>query len=270
VLLAVCLQLSNAGVFNPLGEMLTIGPWLVGRVVLSRRRMTEQLRARNAELRAEQELFALESVRYERARIGRELHDIVAHCLSVMVVQASAGQRMPTGDRDGVAEALESVAEAAAQAQAEIGRLVELLSGNEPAGPPPRLEMVDELVRRASDTGLVVSCRFAGRCDRLAADASEAAYRVVQEALTNALKHAPGAPVDITIQDQDAELEVRVVNAAARQRPSGLERSGGSFGLAGMRDRVAACGGRLTCGPTAAGGWQVSALLPNAGTPTGP
>jgi signal transduction histidine kinase len=270
VLLAVCLQLSNAGVFNPLGEMLTIGPWLVGRVVLSRRRMTEQLRARNAELQAEQELFALESVRYERARIGRELHDIVAHCLSVMVVQASAGQRMPTGDRDGVAEALESVAEAAAQAQAEIGRLVELLSGNEPAGPPPRLEMVDELVRRASDTGLVVSCRFAGRCDRLAADASEAAYRVVQEALTNALKHAPGAPVDITIQDQDAELEVRVVNAAARQRPSGLERSGGSFGLAGMRDRVAACGGRLTCGPTAAGGWQVSALLPNAGTPTGP
>ena len=270
VLLAVCLQLSNAGVFNPLGEMLTIGPWLVGRVVLSRRRMTEQLRARNAELRAEQELFALESVRYERARIGRELHDIVAHCLSVMVVQASAGQRMPTGDRDGVAEALESVAEAAAQAQAEIGRLVELLSGNEPAGPPPRLEMVDELVRRASDTGLVVSCRFAGRCDRLPADASEAAYRVVQEALTNALKHAPGAPVDITIQDQDAELEVRVVNAAARQRPSGLERSGGSFGLAGMRDRVAACGGRLTCGPTAAGGWQVSALLPNAGTPTGP
>jgi signal transduction histidine kinase len=270
VLLAVCLQLSNAGVFNPLGEMLTIGPWLVGRVVLSRRRMTEQLRARNAELQAEQELFALESVRYERARIGRELHDIVAHCLSVMVVQASAGQRMPTGDRDGVAEALESVAEAAAQAQAEIGRLVELLSGNEPAGPPPRLEMVDELVRRASDTGLVVSCRFAGRCDRLPADASEAAYRVVQEALTNALKHAPGAPVDITIQDQDAELEVRVVNAAARQRPSGLERSGGGFGLAGMRDRVAACGGRLTCGPTAAGGWQVSALLPNAGTPTRP
>jgi signal transduction histidine kinase len=270
VLLAVCLQLSNAGVFNPLAEMLTIGPWLVGRVVLSRRRMTEQLRARNAELRAEQELFALESVRYERARIGRELHDIVAHCLSVMVVQASAGQRMPMGDRDGVAEALESVAEAAAQAQAEIGRLVELLSGNELAGAPRRLEMVDELVRRASDTGLAVSCRFAGGCDRLTADASEAAYRVVQEALTNALKHAPGAPVDITIQGQDGELEVRVVNAAARQRPSGLERSGGSFGLAGMRDRVAACGGRLTCGPTAAGGWQVSALLPNAGTPTGP
>ena len=264
LLLAGCLLLSNAGDFNPLALMLTVGPWLIGRVVLSRRRMTEQLRARNAELHAEQELFALESVRYERARIARELHDIVAHCLSVMVVQASAGQRMPPGDRDGVAEALTSVAEAAAQAQAEIGRLVELLSGNELAGAPPRLEMVGELVRRASDTGLAVSCRFAGPCDWLAPDASEAAYRVVQEALTNALKHAPGAPVDVTVQGQDTGLEVTVVNAAPRQRPSGLERSGGSFGLAGMRDRVAACGGRLTCGPTAAGGWQVSALLPPA------
>jgi signal transduction histidine kinase len=264
VLLAVCLQLSNAGVFNPLGEMLTVGPWLVGRVVLSRRRMADQLEARNSELRAEQELFAAESVRYERARIARELHDIVAHCLSVVVVQASAGQRMAPADRDGVAEALESVAQAAAQAQTEVGRLVELLSGGPPAGPPPGLAMIDELVRRASDTGLSVSCRFVGRCDRLAPAASEAAYRVVQEALTNALKHAPGAPVDITVRSQDAEVAVEVVNGPGRRRPSGLERSGASFGLAGMRDRVGACGGSLTCGPTAAGGWQVSALLPVA------
>jgi signal transduction histidine kinase len=268
VLLAVCLQLSNAGVFNPLGLMLTIGPWLVGRVVLSRRKLAEQLQARNEELRAEQELFAAESVRYERARIARELHDIVAHCLSVMVVQASAGQRVAAADRDGVAEALESVAEAAAQAQTEVGRLVELLSGGPtgPVGPPPGLAMVDELVRRASGSGLAVSCRFAGSCDRLAPAASEAAYRVVQEALTNALKHAPGAPVDITVRSQGAEVAVDVVNAPGRQRPSGLERSGGGFGLAGMRDRVAACGGSLTCGPTQAGGWRVSALLPMAPT----
>jgi signal transduction histidine kinase len=268
VLLAVCLQLSNAGVFNPLGLMLTIGPWLVGRVVLSRRKLAEQLQARNEELRAEQELFAAESVRYERARIARELHDIVAHCLSVMVVQASAGQRVAAADRDGVAEALESVAEAAAQAQTEVGRLVELLSSGPtgPAGPPPGLAMVDELVRRASGSGLAVSCRFAGSCDRLAPAASEAAYRVVQEALTNALKHAPGAPVDITVRSQGAEVAVDVVNAPGRQRPSGLERSGGGFGLAGMRDRVAACGGSLTCGPTQAGGWRVSALLPMAPT----
>ena len=86
----------------------------------------------------------------------------------------------------------------------------------------------------------------------------------MQEALTNALKHAPGAPVDITVRSQGAEVAVDVVNAPGRQRPSGLERSGSGFGLAGMRDRVAACGGSLACGPTEAGGWRVSALLPMA------
>ncbi len=262
VLLAACMQLANAGVFNPLAEMVTVGAWLAARVVLSRRRMTEQLAARNDELRAEQELFALESVRYERARIARELHDIVAHCLSVMVVQASAGQRVAAADPGAVAEALESVAEAAAQAQTEIGRLVELLCGGAPVGAPPRLEMVNELVRRASVTGLAVSCRFEGRCDQLNPAASEAAYRVVQEALTNALKHAPGAPVDITVSGHDGGVQVDIVNAPARG-PSGLERSGGGFGLAGMRERVNSCGGSLTSGAIPSGGWRVSALLPD-------
>jgi signal transduction histidine kinase len=261
VLLAVALQIQNQ-VFNPLLVMITIGPWLAGRIVLSRRKMTEQLQARNDELQAEQELFARESVRYERARIARELHDIVAHCLGVMVVQASAGQRVADADRDGMAQALESVAEAAAQAQAEIGRLAEMLGGELPSGPSPGLPMVSELVRRASVTGLPVSCRFAGSCDRLAPAASQAAYRVVQEALTNALKHAPGAPVDITIGGRDGEVRVDIVNAPPRQALSGLGRSGGGFGLAGMRERVAACGGGLISGPTPAGGWQVSALLP--------
>ena len=135
VLLAVCLQLSNAGVFNPLGEMLTLGPWLVGRVV---RVPPPDDRAAPGPQRGtagRAGAVRAESVRYERARIARELHDIVAHCLSVMVVQASAGQRIAAADRDGVAEALESVAEAAAQAQTEVGRLVELLSGG-PAGRP--------------------------------------------------------------------------------------------------------------------------------------
>jgi signal transduction histidine kinase len=266
-LLAAGLELTSLHEVNPIFVMITIGPWLVGRIVLSRRKMIEQLQARNAELRAEQELFARESVRYERARIARELHDIVAHCLSVMVVQASAGQRVADAGGDGMAEALESVAEAAAQARAEIGRLVELLGGGLPSGTSPGLPMVSELVRRAGATGLAVTCRFLVSSDHLAPAASEAAYRVVQEALTNALKHAPGAPVDITVCGCDGEVEVDIVNAAPRQVPSGLERSGGGFGLAGMRDRIAACGGRLTSGPTPEGGWRVSALLP--ADPTG-
>ena len=186
VLLAACLLIAN-GDFSPVALMVTIGPWLAGRVVVSRRRLAEQLRARNDELRAEQEAFAEESVRYERARIARDLHDVVGHCLSVMVVQASAGQRI--ADADGMAEALQSVAAVAEQAQAEIGRLAELLTGD-PPGTTPRLQMAGELVRQAGRTGLAVSCRFQGRCDQLSLEASEAAYRVVQEALTNALKHA--------------------------------------------------------------------------------
>lgn len=264
-LLAVSLQLTSQGSFNPIFEMMTAGPWLAGRIMLSRRTMTRQLAARNEELQAEQELFALESVRYERARIARELHDIVAHCLSVMVVQATAGQRVADVDPAGIEEALESVAEAAAQAQTEIGRLVELLGGDTPSGPPVGLQLVDELVRRANVTGLAVSCRFVGNCDRLTAAGSEATYRVVQEALTNALKHAPGATVDITIRGHGANVAVAVVNAAPHSQPSGLERSGGTYGLAGMRDRVSACGGSLTSGPTETGGWHVSALLPASG-----
>ncbi len=259
VLLAVCAQIAGGG-FSPVAEMITLGPWLSGRVVLSRRRLAEQLQARNEELRAEQETFAEESVRYERARIARDLHDIVAHCLSVMVVQASAGQRMT--DRGEVAEALESVAAAAAQARTEIGRLVEMLAGEMPSATSAGLPMVAELVHRASATGLTVNCCFMGDCDQLGPAASEAAYRVVQEALTNALKHAPGAPVDITVRGNDSGVTVDIVNAATLESPASLARSGGGYGLAGMRERVQACGGCLTSGPTATGGWQVSAALP--------
>lgn len=259
--LAASVEISNQS-FNPIGLVITLGPWLAGRVMLSRRRMAEQLQGRNEELHAEQERFAQESVRYERARIARELHDIVAHCLSVMVVQASAGQRAAPADRAIVARALESVAEATAQAQTEIGRLAEMLSGKLPSRTPPRLEMADELVRRTSMTGLDVSCRLEGHHDKLSPAASEAAYRLVQEALTNALKHAPGAPVEITIQEREATVTVSITNAASPSRRSGLERSGASYGLGAMRDRITACGGTLSCGPTEAGGWRVSALLP--------
>jgi signal transduction histidine kinase len=259
VLLAVSAVVANQG-FDPIIVMLTLGPWLAGRVVLSQRRMTDRLHRRNEELEAERELFALESVRYERARIARELHDIVAHCLSVMVIQASAGQRVV--EAVGVAQALESVAEAAEQAKMEVGRLVSLLGGRPLAGPPPGLDMIDELVRRAGLSGQVVTCRVVGRCGLLGAAASEAAYRLVQEALTNSVKHAPGAAVEITIQGCEGTVEVSVVNAAPARQRSGVERSGGSYGLDGMRERVAGCGGSFGCGPTPAGGWRVSALLP--------
>ena len=261
LILLAGLEVSNGVTFNPLFLVLTIGPWALGRVVVSRRRLTEQLAARGRELEAERALFAAEAVRYERARIARELHDIVAHCVSVMVIQASAGQRLTATDPSLAAEAFDSIGEVAQQAEAEIGRLLELLDATGQQRGADGLRLIGELVTRASGAGLDVSCRFSGSADDLPANAADAAYRVVQESLTNALKHAPGAPVDIVIAGTAGQVEIAVRNGPAAGPPSGLEESGGGRGLAGMRERVSACGGELTAGP-AEGGWQVLARLP--------
>lgn len=253
---------DGVAVVNPFIVVSVLGPWAIGLVARSRRRLTGQLAARGRELEAERELFAAEAVRYERARIARELHDVVAHCLSVAVIQASAGQRLTGTDPSLAAETFDAIAEVVRQAESEIGRLVQVLDQD----PPPRgadgLALVDELVARASATGLAVSCRISGSPDRLPGEASDAAYRVVQEGITNALKHAPGAPVDVVITGLDGHVEITVVNGPAAAPASGLERAGGGHGLAGMRERVRACGGVLTAGPVDGGGWQVTARLP--------
>jgi signal transduction histidine kinase len=263
LLLIIGLQVGDGlTTFNPIFFVLTIGPWGIGLVVASRRRLTEQLAVRGRELEAERTLFAAEAVRYERARIARELHDIVAHCVSVMVIQASAGQRLTATDPSLAAEAFDSIGEVAAQAEAEIGRLLDLLDVTREQRGADGIQLIGELVTRASAAGLAVSCRFSVSADDLPAAAADAAYRVVQESLTNALKHAPGAPVDIRIAGASEHVEIRVGNGPAAGPPSGLERSGGGRGLTGMRERVAACGGELTAGPAADGGWQLLARLP--------
>ena len=249
--------------FNPIIVVVTIGSWAVGLVVRSRRQITKQLAVRGRELEAERELFAAEAVRYERGRIARELHDIVAHCVSVMVIQASAGGRLTATDPALAAEAFDSIGEAARQAEAEIGRLVDLLDHDSQLGGADGIGLIGELVARAGATGLAVSCRFTGPAGGLPARASDAAYRVVQESLTNAFKHAPGAPVDIVIEGTSGHVEIDVLNGPATGPPSGLEQAGGGRGLTGMRERVAACGGEVSAGPADGGGWRVLARLPH-------
>jgi len=266
LILGAGLQLS-AGQFNPVVVVLTIGPWAVGLIIRSRRLLTEQLAARGRELEAERALFATEAVRYERARIARELHDIVAHCVSVMVIQASAGQRLTATDPFLATEAFDSIGELARQAETEIGRLVELLDhGSEQRG-GHGARLIGELVTRARAAGLAVSCRFTGPADGLPDAAADAAYRVVQESLTNAFKHAPGAPIDVVIAGASGHVEIGVVNGPAKDPQSGLELTGAGRGLTGMRERVTACGGQISAGPVAGGGWQVLARLPLAPGP---
>ena len=257
-LLAVGLQLG--GPFNPLIEMITFGPLLAGRVVRSRRQLIEQIEIRNRELDAERALFAQESVRYERARIARELHDIVGHSISVVVLQAAAAQRYASSGPDRTNDALDTIVEAAHEALAEIGLL--------DRGPDPRhsagLRRIDELTRRAAANGLPVRYRPFGELHDLGASASDVAYRVVQESLTNAIKHAPGATIDITVHERNTHIEIEVTTEASQAPPSGLEHAGAGRGLSGMRERVAACGGTLTTGPTPGGGWCVTARLPKS------
>jgi signal transduction histidine kinase len=237
LILGAGLQLS-AGQFNPIVVVLTIGPWAVGLVIRSRRLLTEQLTA------------------------ARELHDIVAHCVSVMVIQASAGQRLTVTDPSLAAEAFDSIGELARQAETEIGRLVELLGHGSQYGGGHGVRLIGELVTRAGAAGLAVSCRFTGSADGLCDAAADVAYRVVQESLTNAFKHAPGAPVDVIIAGASGHVEIGVVNGSAEDPQSGLELTGAGRGLTGMRERVTACGGEISAGPVASGGWQVLARLP--------
>jgi signal transduction histidine kinase len=288
VLLIAALDTLNGGPFSVVPLMLILGPWIAGRIVGSRRRLTRQLQARNDELLAQQDAYAAEAVRYERSRIAADLHDAVGHALSLMVVQASAGQRAAQarggGAGNGAAsarQALEVVAETAREAQAEVGLLAGLLSGEQVAGdeapaaptghpqpgPAPgaraRPDLMAELVRQARAAGLDVTCQLAaedgGRVD---AASSEVVSRIVTEALTNALKHAPGAAVTVDVRAADGWLSVTVGNGAARQARDDLARAGGGYGLAGMRDRVLAHGGRFDAGPACDGGWRVHATWP--------
>ncbi len=255
------LNLSSIS-FNPVPEMLIAGPWLAGLLVASRRRAAHQLAQRARELDAEREAYAAESVRYERARIARELHDIVAHCVSLMVVQASAGEKLAATDLQRAGESFTSISEAARQASDEITLLVQLLAESPPDTRPADLRIVEELVARARSSGLSITCDLSGDLGGLADAGADTAYRLVQEALTNALKHAPGAPVHITLSGHGDRVLVQIVNDPTRSGSSGLERTGGGNGLAGMRERVSQCGGTLTAATTPAGGWNVTAVFP--------
>jgi signal transduction histidine kinase len=233
--------------------------WAAGRALRERERVARQLAERARELEEEREAYAALSVRYERARIASELHDIVAHAISVMVVQASAGQRL-THDPEATAETFEAIAGAARQAERDMGRLVALLGDERAIGPAPDLALVEELVARAAGNGLDVTLRLEGEREGLPAEVGEAAYRVVQEGLTNALRYAAGAHVAVRVRARD-ELVVEVENDATDARPA-LAGAGTGNGLRGLRERVDACGGLLEAGPTAGDGWLVSARLP--------
>jgi signal transduction histidine kinase len=239
--------------------MFSVPGFLAGTVLRQRGETVDQLARRGRELEEERELFAEIALRHERARIASELHDIVGHAISVMVIQAAAGQRLVGRDQAGAEQAFAAIAESARQGREDLGRLVELLGGTETTGPD--LALIDEVVTRAARSGLDVSCRFEGGHDAVATGSAHIAFRVVQESLTNALRHAPGAAVRVLVNASGTSLTVRVENDRSVQERLNL--AGTGRGLAGLRERVQALGGQLRAGPTPRGGWLVEATLPS-------
>jgi signal transduction histidine kinase len=239
--------------------MFSVPGFLAGTVLRQRGETVDQLARRGRELEEERELFAEIALRHERARIASELHDIIGHAISVMVIQAAAGQRLVGRDQTRAEQAFAAIAESARQGREDLGRLVELLGGMETRGPD--LALIDEVVTRAARSGLDVSCRFEGGHDSVAAGTAHIAFRVVQESLTNALRHAPGAAVRVLVNGSETSLTVRVENDHSVQERLNL--AGTGRGLTGLRERVQALGGQLLAGPTPRGGWLVEATLPS-------
>jgi signal transduction histidine kinase len=225
-----------------------------------------------AELDATQEAMA-ESVREqtameERARIARELHDIVAHHLSVIAVQSETARLTSpklSADARGRFEAIAATArDALTETRRLLGVLREDVSGDADRAPQPGLEQLAELVDTARDAGANVRLILQGRVVPLPAGIDLAAYRIVQEALTNARRHAPGANVDVEVSYEDSTLRLRVRDYGPG--PVEGELTAG-HGLVGMRDRATIAGGTFSCGAAEGGGFAIEATLPTSETP---
>jgi signal transduction histidine kinase len=233
--------------------------WLAGVLVHARRRAAS-LAARSAELQRE----AGQAAAAERARIARELHDIVGHHLSVIVLQA-AGVRA-SGKPAGAA--LEKIENSARQALEETSRLLDVLRDpDEVAGvaPQPAIGELDALAASVRAAGLPVNLVIDGNLAALPAVVGVSVYRIVQEALTNVLKHAGPARAEVAIGREQDTVTIEVTDDGAGQHGNeqhGNGSGGGGHGLAGMRERAAVFGGELTAGPRPGGGFAVRVRLP--------
>ena len=244
------------------GPLVLLGAvWIGGRALRRRRLEALRLADRAAQLEHEREEKARLAVAEERARIARELHDIVAHAISVIVVQARAGRRTLPGEAGLTRESLDTIEETGREALGEMRRLVGILRTEDDEAalaPQPGLGQLDALVAQVSQAGLPVELRVDGQPRELPPGIDLSAYRVVQEALTNALKYAGQATAQVVVRYRPDELEVEVIDTG-----SGAEAADqGGQGLAGMTERVSLYGGEIEAGRREGGGFAVRARLP--------
>lgn len=235
--------------------------WLIGRIIRGQQLRTLELEDLTAQLELEREERARTAVLYERARIARELHDVIGHNVSVMVVQAGAAGRVLEGEQPVVRDALATIEETGRQTVDEMRRLLGILRRPDDGlalAPQPGLGLLDGLLDQVRAAGLPVELRVEGEPERLPTGLDLTAYRIVQEALTNALKHAGPARAVVTVRYLGAEVELEVSDDGSGD--DGV--SGEGHGLIGMRERVAVYGGRLEAGRRNGGGYELRARLP--------
>jgi signal transduction histidine kinase len=229
------------------------GPWVAGRAIRHRRLREQRLEREKAEAEA--------AIVEERGRIARELHDVVAHSISVMVLQARGGRRTIDADPGEAREAFDVIEGTGHQALEEMRRLLGMLrtSDEELAlAPQPSLEQLETLVAQVRGAGLPVEVVVEGEPAQLPPGVDLSAYRIVQEALTNALKHAGPARARVTVRYGEDELELEIADDGAGTGDGG----GSGHGLIGMRERVSFYGGDLHAGRRAGGGYALRARLP--------
>jgi signal transduction histidine kinase len=244
---------------------ITVGIWGLGAYTQTQRRYRSELQARAASAEREREQLARIAVHEERASIARELHDIVAHSVSVMLVGVRGARDVLRTSPDAADHTLARVERSGEQSLAELRRILALLREPEqPAEPRPQpsLAELDNLVAGYREAGLPVRLERVGEPMPLPSGVELSVYRIVQEALTNVLKHSKPSNVTVTLAFRDSRLELEVVDDGTPTTP-GLGTTG--QGLIGMRERVALLGGELETGQREGGGFRVAAHLPTGG-----
>ena len=229
--------------------------WAVGKAIRRRTRQALDLEARR-------ELDIREAVGIERASIARELHDVVAHGVTLMVLQAGAARQVLSSDSDRARQSLLALEASGRSALAELRRMLALLGPDQNEDEPgdrPGLSQLDVLAGRARATGTTVDLQIDGDLGGLPAGLDAAAYRILQEAFTNSLRHARPGGIKVAISHRDGHLDLAVTEVEPR---SAAPQRGAGLGLIGMRERAAVYGGTLEAGPAPDGTFQVRARLP--------
>ncbi len=246
-------------------SLFSVGPWLAGYTLSGRVQREADLERRASILEDEREAQALAAVAAERARIARELHDVIAHSVSVMTVQAGAARLLLAQDPERAREPILAVEETGREALAETRRLLGILRSDMSEAelePQPGMASLETLVARTRLAGLPVELTVEGEGVKLAPGLDLAAYRVVQEALTNALKYAGPAHAWVTVRYLRDALELEISNDG---RSPERQNGSGGHGLVGMRERVSLYGGSVEAGPHPVRGFVVRARLPLEG-----